>query len=106
MSLIFKLIMTVLILMIFIFSASFITTFMSLNNEPWVIRPALIDLNSFEFIYYPLMISLDECNGSCNVVDDSSPKICLLSKTKDLNVEVFNMVTTVYEANTLVKHFM
>ena len=52
------------------------------------------------------MISLDECNGSCNVVDDSSPKICLLSKTKDLNVEVFNMVTTVYEVNTLVKHFM
>ena len=37
------------------------------------------------------MISLDEKNGSCNVL---SPKICIVkktqNKTKDINLKVFN----------------
>ena len=33
------------------------------------------------------MVSLDERNGSCNNVDDLSPKICLTSKSKDVNVK-------------------
>ena len=36
----------------------------------------------------PFMTSLDKCNGSCNVVDDLSTKICVPSKTKDINFEV------------------
>ena len=31
---------------------------------------ALTDLNPVELNYYPLMISLDRCSGSCNDVDD------------------------------------
>ena len=31
-------------------------------------------------------------NGSYNSVDDLSTKVCLLSKTNDLNVKVFNMI--------------
>ena len=34
-----------------------------------MIRPTLIDLNPFELSYYPLVISLDKCNGICNVID-------------------------------------
>ena len=49
------------------------------------------------------MISLNKCNGSCNVVADLSTKVHALSKAKDINVEVFNVITTIYEAKTLVK---
>ena len=41
-------------------------------------------------LYYPFMISTH--NGSYNSVDDLSTKVCLLSKTNDLNVKVFNMI--------------
>ena len=34
----------------------------SLNDEPCMIRPALINLNPVELKYYPFMISLDKCN--------------------------------------------
>ena len=27
-----------------------------------------IDLNTAEFKYYPFMVSLEKCSGSCNVV--------------------------------------
>ena len=50
------------------------------------------------------MINLDKCNGSSYVADDLPTKICAPSKTKGINVEVFNMVTNINEAKTLVKH--
>ena len=39
-------------------------------------RSTLIDLNPIELNNYPFMISLDKRNGTCNVFDDLSAKIC------------------------------
>ena len=72
-------------------------------NHAWLGRPTLMDLNPIELNYCPLIISKDKCNGSCNVADDLSMKICVLSKTKDLNVKVINMIIRIYESQTLVK---
>ena len=44
-----------------------------------MVRPTLIDLNPVELKYYPFMISLDKCNGICNVL---SPKLCIPKKKK------------------------
>ena len=52
------------------FSGPLATYCMSLDNIPCKIRPTLIDLNPGELNIYPLMISSDKCNGSCNAVDD------------------------------------
>ena len=62
-------------------------------NEPSMVRPTLIDSNLIEPNYYPFMISLDKCNASCNTADDLCTKICIPSKTKDINVKTFNMIT-------------
>ena len=37
------------------------------------------------------MITLDKSNGSYNFIDVLSTKICVPSKTKDINVKVLNM---------------
>ena len=47
------------------------------------------------------MTSLDKCSGSFNVI---SPKICVLKKTKDINVNIFNMIKNKNEATTMAKH--
>ena len=58
-----------------------------------MIRPTLIDnLNPIDITHHPFIISLNKCNGSCNVVDDLSTKIHAPSETKDVNVKVFNMI--------------
>ena len=49
------------------------------------------------------MINVNKYNGSCNVLDESSKKICIQSKAKDLDVEAFNMITKISETKTLVK---
>ena len=66
---------------------------MSLNNKPCMTRPSIIDLNPVKFSYYPFIISLDKCNGSCNnAVDDLSAEVCVPSKAKCVNVKVFNII--------------
>ena len=50
------------------------------------------------------MIILDKCNGSCIAINHLSMKKCIPSKTKDLNVKVFNMITKRTEAKNFVKH--
>ena len=69
-----------------------------------MVRPTLIDFNPVEFKYYPFMSNLDKCSGSCNSVYDLSMRICVPSKTKYINVKVFNVITNKNEAKTLVKH--
>ena len=48
--------------------------------------PTPIDMNSNELKYYPFMINLNKCTGSC-------PNICVPKERKDINVKVFNMIT-------------
>ena len=43
------------------------TKCMPLNDEPYMVRPTLIDLNPVEPKYYPFMISLDKCKRSSNL---------------------------------------
>ena len=50
------------------------TKYLFLNDEPCMVRPTLINMNPVGLKYYPFMISLDKCTGSCNVL---FPKICL-----------------------------
>ena len=50
-------------------------------SEPCMVRPTLIDMNSDELKYYPFMISLNKCTGSCNVL---SPKINVSKETRNI----------------------
>ena len=67
----FRLIKQVLIVLLS-FSRSLETKRLSLSYEPCMARSTLTDWNYIELNYYPFMISLDKCNGSCGVVDDLS----------------------------------
>ena len=54
------------------FSEPFTTKCLFLNDEPCMVRPTLIDLNSFELKYYPFM-------NSCHIL---SPKYVFQRKQK------------------------
>ena len=92
------------------FSSSLATKCLPLNHKPCMVIPTPIDLNPVKLKYYWFIISLDKCNGSCNV---SSPKTRFpkikkkKKKTKDINFKVSNMSnmkTNKNEAKTIKKH--
>ena len=68
-----------------------------------MVRPTLVDLNPVELKYYPFMISLDKCIGSCNAL---SPKICVPKETKYINIKALKMITNKNEAKTMTKHIL
>ena len=70
-----------------------------LNDEPCIVRPTINDMNPVELKYYPLMISLNKCTGSCKVL---SSKICVPKETKDIYVKAFNMITNKDEAKAMI----
>ena len=85
------------------------TKCISLNNHKCMTQPTLTNLHhneySQEFHYYPFLVRLDRCVGSCcNTLNDLSNKVCVRNKTKDLNLSVFNMITGINTSKTLTKH--
>ena len=72
-----------------------------LIDKPCMVRATLINLKPVEHKYYLILISLDKCSGSCNVL---SPEICVPKETKDKSIKVFNMITNKNEAKTMAKH--
>ena len=60
-------------------------------------HPTLINLHPNEYSqglrYYPFAVNLDRYVGSFNILYDLSNRVCVLNKTEDLNLSVFNMIT-------------
>ena len=49
------------------FSESLAKKCLLLNDEPFMIRSTIIDLNPVDLRYYPFMNSLNKCTGNSNV---------------------------------------
>ena len=63
----------------------------SLNNQPCKIKPALIDINFNEPLYYSSVVSVNKCGGNCNTTDDPYARMYAPDKVKNMNVKVFNV---------------
>ena len=84
------------------------TNYVSLSSQKCMTQLTLINLHpnedNQEFHYYPFAVKLDRYVGSCNTLNDLSNKVCVLNKTEDLNLSVFNVITRINESKSLTKH--
>ena len=84
------------------------TKCVSLSNQKCMVQPTLINLHpneySQEFYYYPFSVKFARCVGSCNTLNDLSNKVYVPSKTEDLNLSVFSIITDINESEKLTKH--
>ena len=69
----------------------------SLSNRKCMTEPTFINL-------HPFAINFGRCVGSCNTLNDLPNKVCVPSKTGDLNLSVFNTITGINESSVLTKH--
>ena len=88
---------------------SYHTKCILLSNQKCMTQPTLSNLHpneySQKFHYYPFLVKLERCVGSCNTINDLSNKVCAPSKTENLNQRVFKMISGINELKTL-KHVM
>ena len=50
------------------------------------------------------MVKLDRCVGTCDTLNDLSSKVCVPTKTEDLNLSMISMITGINESKTLTEH--
>ena len=80
------------------------TKLVSLNNQQYMTQSTLINLHPNEYgqglHYYSFAVNLDNCVGSCNILNDLSIKYMFQT---NLNLHVFNMITGITESQILAK---
>ena len=80
------------------FRGSLATKCVFMNNQQCSVRPTLIDLYLEELHYYPFILSMSRCDGSCNNIEDPFGRICV--KMEDMNLKVFDMIKWINESKT------
>ena len=76
----------------------------SMNNQECKIRTEIISLKNNEPIFYPYIIKINRCKGSCHTINDPYAKICVPDQIKDTNVKVFNLLSRTNETRHIKWH--
>ena len=68
-----------------------------MNNQEPKIRTKIININSNEPSFYSDSILVNKCSGSCNSINDPYAKLCVPDVVENINVKVFNPMSTTNE---------
>ena len=71
---------------------NWIETCVSMSNRECKVRPALMNVNSDEPLFYPYSILVNKYSGMCNDINDPYAKLCVGDVIKDMNIKVFNIL--------------
>ena len=76
----------------------------SMNNQACKVRPEIINVNRNETVFYPFSIKTSKSSGSSNSINDPFAKICVPDSVKNLNVEVFSLMSRINETRHIECH--
>ena len=62
----------------------------SMSNQECKVRPAIMNINSNEPLFYPCSTAVNKCSGSCDDINNPYTKLCIPDVAKGMNIEVFN----------------
>ena len=76
----------------------------SIKNQECNVRAQIVDVSSNNPIFYPFSVKTNKCNGNYNNISDPYARICVLDTVKNLNVQVFNLMTLTNETRHIKWH--
>ena len=62
-----------------------------LSNQPCRARPTLVDISSYETLFYMFTVGVNKCGGNCNTIDDLYARVC----KQNVKIKVFNLMSGV-----------
>ena len=77
---------------------------MSMKNSECKVRPKIININSNNPMFHPFSIKVNKYSGNCNDINDSYARICVPDIVKNLNVNVFNLMSRTIETKFIEWH--
>ena len=93
-------------MMMFFGSLSNVNTLecISMNNQECKVMPEIANVNSNEPLFYPFSFKTSRCSGSCNNINNPYAKMCAPDAIKNLNIEVFNLMSWTNETRHIKWH--
>ena len=76
----------------------------SMNNQKCKVRSEIINVNTNELVFYPYSITMNKFKGSCNTINEPDDKLCVPDIIKNINVEVFNLISRTNETRYIEWH--
>ena len=99
----FRFIKKVLVVAMSFFSCNTLNC-VSMNKQECKVSPEIININSKEPLFYSYNVKISKCSGSCNNINDPYPKLCAPDVIKNMNVEVFNLISRTNETRYIKQH--
>ena len=65
----------------------------SMNNEKCKTTTKITNINNNEPVFYPFIVKVNKCSGSCNNINDLYAKLFVPDVVKNINVKVFNLMS-------------
>ena len=75
-----------------------------MNNQECKTRTKITNINNNEPVFYPFSIKVNKCTGSWNNFNDPYAKLCAPDTIKNINVEVFNLMSFSNQTNHIEWH--
>ena len=72
-----------------------------MKNQECKVKPGIFNINSNNPIFYLFSIKVNKCSGNCNNINDPYARICVPDIVKNLNVNVFNLMTLTNETRNM-----
>ena len=76
----------------------------SMSNQPCKARSQIINIITNNPTFYPLSVKTRKCGGNCNNINDQYTIICVCDVVKDLDVNVFNLMSRTNEKKYIKWH--
>ena len=76
----------------------------SMNNQECKAGPKIINFNNNDPVFYSYSIKINKCSRSCNNINDPYFKLCVPDIIKNMNVEVFNLMSRINETRQIIWH--
>ena len=76
----------------------------SMNNHECKVRPQIVNVNEDDPVFFPFSIKTSKCSGSCNNINNPLAKLCVSDVVKELNVQIFNLVSETNEIRRIEWH--
>ena len=75
----------------------------SMTNQECKLRP-IVNVNNDEPIFHPFSVKTSKCSGSYNNINDLYAKMCVPDVVKNVNVNVFNLMSRTNETRHIEWH--
>ena len=76
----------------------------SMSNQEYKARPAIMNINNNETLFYPYSVLVNKFSGSCSNINDPYANLCAPNSAKNINIKVFTLILRTKETRHIKCH--